>query len=83
MPVIPKLDENNSNFIKTSSKFIDIDTHNVVDGFNLYEKKEKAKDNKLINIEKARGIEVEGDFMLGSYKGYDYDDVNMISYDFI
>ena len=67
---IPKLTELNEHGVKTDSKFIDIDTHNLVSGLELYEPNEKLissqdEDFKINN----RGIGIEGDF--GTLRGND------------
>ena len=65
---IPKLTELNENGVKTDSKFIDIDTHNLVNGLELYEPNTKLissqdEDYKINN----RGIGIEGDY--GTLRG--------------
>ena len=67
---VPKLTELNEHGVKTDSKFIDIDTHNLVSGLELYEPNEKLissqdEDFKINN----RGIGIEGDF--GTLRGND------------
>ena len=67
---VPKLTELNEHGVKTDSKFIDIDTHNLVSGLELYEPNEKLissqdEDFKINN----RGIGVEGDY--GTLRGND------------
>ena len=65
---VPKLTELNEHGVKTDSKFIDIDTHNLVSGLELYE-----PNNKLISSEDEdykinnRGIGIEGDY--GTLRG--------------
>ena len=65
---IPKLTELNEHGVKTDSKFIDIDTHNLVNGLELYQPNEKLissqdEDYKINN----RGIGIEGDY--GTLRG--------------
>ena len=67
---VPKLTELNEHGVKTDSKFIDIDTHNLVSGLELYEPNEKLissqdEDFKINN----RGIGIEGDY--GTLRGND------------
>ena len=65
---IPKLTELNEHGVKTDSKFIDIDTHNIVNGLEIYEPNNKLissqdEDYKINN----RGIGIEGDY--GTLRG--------------
>ena len=65
---IPKLTELNEHGVKTDSKFIDIDTHNLINGLELYEPNDKLissqdEDYKINN----RGIGIEGDY--GTLRG--------------
>ena len=65
---IPKLTELNEHGVKTDSKFIDIDTHNLVNGLEIYEPNNKLissqdEDYKINN----RGIGIEGDY--GTLRG--------------
>ena len=67
---VPKLVELNENGVKTDSKFIDIDTHNLISGLELYEPNNKLissqdEDYKINN----RGIGIEGDY--GTLRGTD------------
>ena len=67
---VPKLTELNEHGVKTDSKFIDIDTHNLIGGLELYEPNEKLitsqdEDYKINN----RGIGIEGDY--GTLRGND------------
>ena len=67
---VPKLVELNENGVKTDSKFIDIDTHNLISGLELYEPNNKLissqdEDYKINN----RGIGIEGDY--GTLRGND------------
>ena len=50
---VPKLVELNENGVKTDSKFIDIDTHNLISGLELYE-----PNNKLLLVHKMKIIKL-------------------------
>ena len=66
---VPKLTELNEHGVKTDSKFIDMETHNIFGGLELYE-----PNNKLINSEdddykiNNKGIGIEGDY--GTLRSY-------------
>ena len=67
---VPKLTELNEHGVKSDSKFIDIDTHNLIGGLELYQPNEKLitstdEDYKINN----RGIGIEGDY--GTLRGND------------
>ena len=67
---VPKLTELNEHGAKSDSKFIDIDTHNLIGGLELYQPNEKLitstdEDYKINN----RGIGIEGDY--GTLRGND------------
>lgn len=70
----PKLDELNDNTVKTSSKFIDVDTHNVYNGIETYNNinpsynKDPDEVDESVTKINNKGYEVNGDFgMLHSY----------------
>ena len=67
---VPKLTELNEHGVKSDSKFIDIDTHNLIGGLELYQPNENLitstdEDYKINN----RGIGIEGDY--GTLRGND------------
>jgi hypothetical protein len=63
---VPKLTELNENGMKTDSKFIDLDTHNVISGLELYEpNKNEDVNDKEIN---HKGFSIDGDY--GTLRSY-------------
>ena len=66
---VPKLTELYEHGVKTDSKFIDIDTHNIFNGLELYEPNDKLVDSQDEDYKiNNRGIEIEGDY--GTLRNY-------------
>jgi hypothetical protein len=81
---IPKLTELDENGMKSDSKFIDLNTHNIISGLEIYKPNINlmtSEDKRLNN----KGFEVEGDF--GTLRSYYKDSIdlnskNNLNYDF-
>ena len=66
---VPKLTELYEHGVKTDSKFIDIDTHNIFNGLELYEPNNKLVDSQDEDYKiNNRGIEIDGDY--GTLRNY-------------
>ena len=66
---VPKLTELYEHGVKTDSKFIDIDTHNIFNGLELYEPNDKLVDSQDEDYKiNNRGIGIEGDY--GTLRNY-------------
>ena len=67
---VPNLDELKEGQMKTDSKYLDLDTHNVIGGLEVYEPRinqsSESKEEELKALNK--GYEVEGDF--GTLRSY-------------
>ena len=67
---VPKLTELHEHGVKTDSKFIDMDTHNIFSGLELYEPNNKLVDSQDEDYKiNNRGIGLDGDY--GTLRGYD------------
>ena len=72
---VPKLTELYEHGMKTDSKFIDMDTHNIFGGLELYEPKNKIVDSQDDDYKiNNRGIGIDGDY--GTLR--DYNDQNIL-----
>ena len=66
---VPKLTELNEHGVKTDSKFIDIETHNIFGGLELYEPNNKLVDSQDEDYKiNNKGIGVDGDY--GTLRSY-------------
>ena len=66
---VPKLTELHENGVKTDSKFIDMDTHNIFGGLELYEPNNKLVDSQDEDYKiNNRGIGIDGDY--GTLRSY-------------
>ena len=66
---VPKLTELYEHGVKTDSKFIDIDTHNIFNGLELYEPNNKLVDSQDEDYKiNNRGIGIDGDY--GTLRNY-------------
>ena len=71
---IPRLTELDENGMKSESKFIDLDTHNVISGLEVYQPNKNlisSEDMKLNN----KGFEINGDF--GTLRSYYKDSIEL------
>ena len=60
---VPKLTELNEHGLKTDSKFIDMESHNIFGGLELYEPNNKLIDSQNEDFKiNNRGIGIEGDY---------------------
>ena len=67
---VPKLTELNEHGLKTDSKFIDMETHNIFGGLELYEPNNKLIDSQNEDYKiNNKGIGIEGDY--GTLRSYD------------
>ena len=68
---IPKLTELNEHGLKTDSKFIDVETHNIFEGLELYEPNNKLVDSQVEDYKiNNKGIGIEGDY--GTLRSYEH-----------
>ena len=66
---VPKLTELNEHGVKTDSKFIDMETHNIFQGLELYEPNNKLVDSQDEDYKiNNKGIGVDGDY--GTLRSY-------------
>ena len=66
---VPKLTELNEHGVKTDSKFIDMETHNIFGGLELYEPNNKLVDSQDEDYKiNNKGIGVDGDY--GTLRSY-------------
>ena len=66
---VPKLTELNEHGVRTDSKFIDMETHNIFGGLELYEPNNKLVDSQDEDYKiNNRGIEIDGDY--GTLRSY-------------
>ena len=67
---IPKLTELNENGMKTDSRFIDLDTHNVISGLELYQPNNNNNRNEEISDKEInhKGFSIDGDY--GTLRSY-------------
>ena len=66
---VPKLTELHENGVKTDSKFIDMETHNIFGGLELYEPNNKLVDSQDEDYKiNNRGIGIDGDY--GTLRSY-------------
>ena len=66
---VPKLTELNEHGVKTDSKFIDMETHNIFGGLELYEPNNKLVDSQDEDYKiNNKGIGIEGDY--GTLRSY-------------
>ena len=71
---VPKLTELYEHGLKTDSKFIDMDTHNIFGGLELYEPNNKLVDSQDEDYKiNNRGIEIDGDY--GTLRNYNDHDI--------
>ena len=71
---VPKLTELYEHGVKTDSKFIDIDTHNIFNGLELYEPNNKLVDSQDEDYKiNNRGIEIDGDY--GTLRNYNNNNI--------
>ena len=67
---VPKLTELNEHGLKTDSKFIDMESHNIFGGLELYEPNNKLIDSQNEDYKiNNKGIGIEGDY--GTLRSYD------------
>ena len=66
---VPKLTELNEHGVRTDSKFIDMETHNIFGGLELYEPNNKLVDSQDEDYKiNNRGIAIDGDY--GTLRSY-------------
>jgi hypothetical protein len=72
---IPNLDDLQEKKIKSESKFIDVDTHNIYDNLNIYQPEQYTNKNEKEN---ARGLKLDDDF--GPLRSYYKEKENINDY---
>ena len=74
---VPKLTELNEHGVKTDSKFIDMETHNIFGGLELYEPNNKLVDSQDEDYKiNNRGIGIDGDY--GTLRSYHNNNENIL-----
>ena len=71
---VPKLTELNEHGVKTDSKYIDMETHNIFGGLEIYQPNDKLIDSQDEDYKiNNRGIGIEGDY--GTLRNYNDDNI--------
>ena len=74
---VPKLTELNEHGVRTDSKFIDMETHNIFGGLELYEPNNKLVDSQDEDYKiNNRGIGIDGDY--GTLRSYHNNNENIL-----